>query len=166
MRTIKFRGRKIIDGEWVSGDLIAYPNKTTWIRPGWSSPYADNGECPGEFTLIEVDPETIGEYSGMDDSDDNEIYEGHDVFLESGGKQIKGKVIFEYGCFCIKFYPIRSERNPELKYYIDMDFCRINIIPDKKEILCRACSEVGGANLPIYHLEPECSPIKEDPNDK
>ncbi len=31
----------------------------------------------------------------------------------------------------------------------------------KKEIYCHECSKAGGADMPIYHLPPECKPHQE-----
>ena len=68
MREIKFRGKRIDNGEWVYGNYI----KVT--------PYEDNGGhriCSQDsWDMFEVDPETVGQFTDLKDKNGKEIYEG------------------------------------------------------------------------------------------
>ena len=64
MREIKFRGRRR-NGEWMYGALI--PAELSW----WGVP-----SIADKNFRYEVDPETIGQYTGYKDVEGKEIYEG------------------------------------------------------------------------------------------
>lgn len=76
MREIKFRGKRLDNGEWIYGDLV-HTIKDTLILPtdeGWNQ-YA-------------VDPVTVGQYTGVKGKDDGkEIYEGDIVDMEVFGEE-------------------------------------------------------------------------------
>lgn len=61
MRTIRFRGKSLETGEWLFGDLLQADGKC----------YIMNDKQGGE-----VDPETVGQYTGREDDDGSDIYDG------------------------------------------------------------------------------------------
>jgi uncharacterized phage protein (TIGR01671 family) len=87
MREIKFRGKRVDNGEWVYGDLGF---------DGFRRPYIhnlDDGEqC---FSVI---PETVGQFTGLRDKNGREIYEGDIVDLGPLGDAdvTMGTVIIEW----------------------------------------------------------------------
>ena len=66
---IKFRGKSKKTGEWLYGDL-EYNRKKNIAR---IHSYDDEGEYIGQQ---EVDKESIGQFAGLYDEDESEIYEG------------------------------------------------------------------------------------------
>lgn len=65
MREILFRGKRTSTGEWVYGSLIQSTNVTSI----WSEALKDD---------VEVDPDTVGQYTGIDDFNGHRIFE-HDI---------------------------------------------------------------------------------------
>lgn len=66
MREILFRGKRVDNGEWIEGYFAKSGDRTFII--------IDNDFAVGYVKMKEVVPETVGQYSGVEDKDDNSIY--------------------------------------------------------------------------------------------
>lgn len=83
METIKFRGKRFDNGEWVEGDLVTDCDANLninklYIHNRISGVPKFNGNCMGSIiTLAEVDPATVGQFIGvMDEADSQELFNG------------------------------------------------------------------------------------------
>lgn len=95
MREIKFRGKRIDNGEWVYGSLLLIEN-LAYVYNGDSCP----SEVNFEYEFIAVDPATVGQYTGLKDKNGKEIW-GGDIIecIGSDNKPIRHLVRYndEYG---------------------------------------------------------------------
>ena len=101
-RTIKFRGKRLDNGEWVYGDL-EYNRAKNIAR---IHTYDEDGEYLIQHS---VDPATVGQFTGLLDKNGKEIYEGDILMLGSSDAGIcEVKWNESQLAFCIRFY---YERN-------------------------------------------------------
>lgn len=78
MRETKFRGKRICTGEWVYGSYAPNTYDAGKALIITYSPYDP------DYVWEEVDPSTVGEYTGLKDKNGKEIYEG-DIIGGSNG---------------------------------------------------------------------------------
>lgn len=67
MRTIKFRGKRLRDGEWIYGYYFVNRGEHFLVEDEFVNPLAQ----PEDYL---VDPETVGQFTGIVDIGKREIY--------------------------------------------------------------------------------------------
>lgn len=111
MRTIKFRGKTELTGEWVYGFFsmgssvrFEHPKQDERIAPRY---LIDDG------LLHDVIPETVGQFTGLTDRNGKEIYEGDIVShpwkdpifgdLVETGQFVHSAICFNKGAFVVNY---------------------------------------------------------------
>ena len=95
MRTIKFRGKRLDNGEWLYGD---YHHRAGGVH--CIIVMAPNKQGKVVYIVHQVAPDTIGQSTGLFDKNGKEIYEG-DVVTFDNNLQGISKVMFAEGCYMV-----------------------------------------------------------------
>ena len=131
MREILFRGKRTINGDWVYGDFVR-GNERKSLR---DSIFVYDSETQS-FNYYEINPYTLGQYTGLTDKNGKRIFEGDVAKVLQGKDKDIAYVGFENGAFML--YPKTGniyERTLWSYWYNDWDVEVIGNITDNPELL-------------------------------
>ena len=159
MREIKFRG-KCIDmsndmyGKWIFGHLVVRP-----IHDNSGDRYfiCEAGhkfiKCIGKMTsTYEVDPETVGQYTGLTDKNGKKIFEDDIIkthYANAPKADFIEQVVFHNGRFCAMF---EHNKMGMLSSLVD----GIKHIPQDESVYMEFCEVIGN-----IHDNPELIAVQE-----
>ena len=128
MRTIKFRGQDIDDGEWLYGDL----RQRMGYWPAIIESYCTDEGKVG-YREIAVKEETVGQFTNLHDMDGMEIYEGDVLMIEGIKTNRYSKVWWNPDKFT--FYIGHSPMDAYLRKDGNLcDFCIVGNIYDNPKL--------------------------------
>lgn len=130
MRTIKFRGKRLHDGEWVYGSPLVVDTEKRKVAMIVTLHEAYPDTLAKVTTSVEFN--TLGQFTGFDNCFGSEIYEG-DILLYCNDNS-KNVVVYHKGSFGIN---VGEQFIPLSQLYLGSDSCYrvVGNVHDNPELL-------------------------------
>lgn len=126
MREILFRGKRRDNGEWIEGDICHHDGIVSYI-----------GQSPmdGSMVCYELDPYTVGQYTGLTDKNGKKIFEG-DIVRCGTGRICKVTFFISPGFSGFDLVPVGNfDAPPPYNWSLFSDIEIIGNIHDNHELL-------------------------------
>lgn len=150
MREILFKGKRKDNGEWVEGYYYKMSETTYCFKEDYErKPVPEHHYIlqermtdwglPNQMVQIEIDPETLCQFTGLCDKNGKKIWE-NDIFQYTDKTMVTQKDLIEYNETHASFVRLRNTEKLGLQYlWIDEATCNhgevIGNIFDNKELL-------------------------------
>lgn len=140
MREILFRGKRKHDGEWVVGYYLVKTDPLLNLKKHFILVQdSDGGFLASLFSWNVVDPETVGQYTGLTDTNGKKIFEG-DIISDGGMDGIPRVVQWDgehvsFRCPLVKKHWAYGNNNIELWLLDSKNTEIIGNIHDNPELL-------------------------------
>lgn len=137
MREILFRGKRLDNGEWVEGAFLNDRDGSFYICPAVSDiTYGDNGNRRRIGCWYTVDPDTVGQFTGLYDKNGKRIFEGDIVKgLFWQGISVLGVVEFRDGAFGLRWLRGKVEEFSAFTSICNVEYEVLGNIHDNPELL-------------------------------
>lgn len=124
MREILFRGKYAPSGAWIMGDLRQYPSGVKAIKAN------------DMLHIMEVDPDTIGQYTGLVDKHGKKIFEGDIVVMTLPAAKMHWRAVckFHSGAFGLVWHHMGVERWQAFAAICNAEYEVIGNIYDNPEL--------------------------------
>lgn len=95
IENIKFKAKRLDNGEWVYGSLI---RSTAGVKE--RAYIVDNFSSMSDYSVIGVDPSTVCQFTGLKDKNGTPIYEGDIVMYKDNNAERIGNINWDSKAFC------------------------------------------------------------------
>ena len=132
MREILFRGKTTLDNEWVIGAGVYKSEGNTWIITDDVTKTENRGTGSDA-----INPETVGQYTGLTDENGIEMYEGDIIhgtahWLE---RYVPAVVTFRNGSFGLLWYRGEVEEFNPFTSMCNVEYTVVGNIYDNPELM-------------------------------
>ena len=125
-REIKFKAKRLDNGEWVCG-FFYQENDNTYIIADCQKDSPLNRNIP-----YKVDPNAVCQFTGMKDANGAELWENDIITAKSIlGRELKGKIIYLNACYFLGIMDEQGREKAICELWKLVDICRKDPALDK-----------------------------------
>lgn len=107
IENIKFKAKRLDNGEWVYGSLI---RSTAGVKE--RAYIVDNFSSMSDYSVVGIDPSTVCIFTGLKDKNGTPIYEGDVILYKDNNSERRGDISwsnqissFSFGCGLLCYFP-------------------------------------------------------------